>query len=116
MILSRKHKSEVRSIASVQWNSFVSDRFHGDMPAKKLVSLIQKAVVQKIKESRSFKSKGPVGSIVTSILISIAIRFATKLIMSWLEDQLDLNVFGNSEASSLSLVHPGGNFQPGEPS
>ena len=116
MMLSKSRKAEVRTIASLQWNKFASDPFCGNVSANRLVEMIQKAVIQQIKESKSFKSKGPVGGLVTSILISIAIRFATKLIMNWLEDQLDLDVFGNAEGSALKLVHPGGNFQPGEPS
>lgn len=84
MILRRRHKRLAEMSAREAWNQACTMDLS---PNQRYLYANRRAEEALLARRREF-GNGEVGSIVTSLLLSLAIKFATKLLLRWLEEEL----------------------------
>jgi len=84
MYLSKNNKSTVREIAARNWR--LAKSAYPASPRDAHLYANQWTERDIINRREEF-GRGGFGSIITSIIISLAIRFATKLLLRWLEEE-----------------------------
>ena len=83
MILRRRHKRLAERSAREAWNQACTMDLS---PNQRFLYARRRAEEALLARRREFNN-GEVGSVFTSILLSLAIKFATKLLMRWLEEE-----------------------------
>ena len=81
MYLSKRDKSIISRVASDNWRKAKAAYPRSPNRAHRY------AVQWTRSEIKSDWPKSKYGSVITSIIISLAIRFATKLLLKWLEEE-----------------------------
>ena len=83
MILRRRHKRLAERSAREAWNHACTMDLS---PNQRYLYARRRAEEDLLNRRREF-GNGEVGSVVTSLLLSLAIKFATKLLLRWLEEE-----------------------------
>lgn len=87
MFLRRKYKKQAYEIAAYHWNKVHLDRGNESEDANQ--NRVKELVIRDI-ESRRFALGGstPYNSVLTSILITLMIKFAMRCLERWIEKRL----------------------------
>ena len=83
MILRRRHKRLAERSAREAWNQACTMELS---PNQRFMYARRRSEELLLSRRREFHN-GEVGSVITSLLLSLAIKFATKLLIKWLEEE-----------------------------
>lgn len=103
-MLPKRHRRKVRALAAEHWNSETSKSLYGNKLTDEAVERASSDMASYIRSNRErvFES-GIITSIIASWLMKLAVEYAIKLLLKWIDDRM------------FNGVQPGENPQPGEP-
>ena len=99
MILTKKFRNRVREIARKQYHDeFVLNVYHEELieatsgnPGGRARQVVLEGIRRRVRarmEKDAGLADGPFNSVITSFLLSLAVKYAMKLITHWIENKL----------------------------